>query len=184
MKKLSLEMAIGCTKIVSKQLEINAADTLSITEDEWEKIKSGEPWAVRDRNSVRQVLQTILYGITEYQGLPQIEIPAEYAAALIATVVHPVNFFAASTWLGTFSAGSDLGHKDQNLPGEVTGLEKCTPRQILSLTMELYSDTRFDRLKRHFDAFTEPQIEILKQEVLNEGKNSRQTQDSRTKKVT
>jgi len=67
-----------------------------VSKAHWDKLRSDKPWSPPDRTAMKAVLPEIMNIAFTISGLPSARIPAEYVAAVVATVVHPANLIVAA----------------------------------------------------------------------------------------
>jgi len=72
----------------------------NVMEADREKLTQDVPWVATDRNVVERALQNVLQAGVAHTGLPAVELPAEFVAAGIAIVVHPINYLVCCAWVG------------------------------------------------------------------------------------
>lgn len=138
MKKLKLQTATGVMQIIAKGgLEVTTK-YLGIPEDDVKTVTGSAPWTGAERLQVRRVLDSYIYGMLDVLGLPRFEVPAEYAAAIIAVFVHPVNWFAACSWVTGMASQEELvsGVRGQ----AVDGFEIVTARELFAIVIECATD--------------------------------------------
>lgn len=132
---MRLTPVIGyCLTQISKSVPQHAA---GLTDAELELVRGDKPWEISDRSAMVRALDCCMVGGLERCGLPQVDVPAEYVAALIATVVHPVNALVACHWLGQrYSVRSEasgiqdgVGRADQHVH------ERIGPRQLFAMVL-------------------------------------------------
>ena len=64
----------------------------------WSVALGSDIWLPQDRQNVRQVFDSLLFGTLDVLGLPRVELPAEYIAAFVCIFADPVNWQTACTW--------------------------------------------------------------------------------------
>lgn len=76
----------------------------------WELLTQNEYWTPDQARSIRTVLASVAETAMTISGMPAIPLPGQYMAALIATVVAPINRLVACTKAPeTFDAESASG---------------------------------------------------------------------------
>lgn len=68
-----------------------------LSQDDWELLTQPEPWNVQQRQRARSIIAEAVTISLTIAGLPAQALPAQYVAAVIATVVRPANMLVAST---------------------------------------------------------------------------------------
>lgn len=68
-----------------------------IAQAEWEMLTQKEPWTVEQRIGVRSIVSEVVQISLTIAGLPATALPAQYVAAVIATVVAPANRIVCAT---------------------------------------------------------------------------------------
>lgn len=71
--------------------------TWGLHSSDWELLTSEHPWNQEQRRAVKTILTDVLNISLTISGLPAMPLPSEYVAAVIATLVHPVNRIVAAT---------------------------------------------------------------------------------------
>lgn len=114
-------------------------NSLNIPKEHFDLVKSGTTWiAIQDRMIVVNVINSIIYGSLDLQGVDRFPIPVEYTATVIASIVHPTNRMTACSWMEQASyAASDLS---QNANPESIAKEPITASQCYALVCELQSE--------------------------------------------
>lgn len=168
---LNLKTAMGAMRIVLNEQLVDAARSLGCTEKEWEMLTGPKPWIGLDRPVIKRLLDNLLNGMLHTMGLPPVDLPAEYAAAVITLFIHPCNFFAAASWMGNFHRADELGNFDGSQSGFTDGLERVSARQIFALCCTLYSEDHVHIIARRFSDKFGVQLGILREEMGNETKS-------------
>ena len=87
------------------------------------------------------MLDALTHGTLDVQGLPRINVPAEFRAAVVALVVNPVNVCVACRWL------------EAGVPAEshITGtVEQVTAEKLLALVLEVRASSSTGRYRTAF----------------------------------
>ena len=106
---------------------------LGVSEEDFELATRDEVWTRNDRQSVVQTIEAVAHGGMDLLALPRLELPAEYLAAIIATIVRPVNFQIACRWLERGVTVAAEGIEDGSL-------EPVKANVLFVLTCELFGD--------------------------------------------
>lgn len=147
--KLSLATCIGSMKILLDSGVMDCVTAIGCTESDWRTLVGPKPWVGVDRSRVSRVLEGLLFGMVDIMGLPRFDLPAEFAAAVVALFVHPVNYFPACVWVGEFEMGDALsGFSSQERPA--TGFERAHPRQVFALVITVSNGADIEHLARSF----------------------------------
>ena len=99
MQSLDIRTAKNAMSVIADGAASGAFEALGITEDEFQTATGDFPWISSDRHRVTAVLDALTHGTIDVLGLPRIEVPAEYRAAVIAMFVSPLNQQVACRWL-------------------------------------------------------------------------------------
>jgi hypothetical protein len=67
-----------------------------VSKANWDKLRSKEPWTAPVRSQMKAALPEVLNIAYTVSGLPASRIPAEYIAAVVASVVSPANVLIAA----------------------------------------------------------------------------------------
>lgn len=98
--------------------------SVGFSEAEWRLLRQDQPWTAPERRRIRSVLAEALTVSMTLAGLPGGPLPAEYVAAVITKVVHPVNrLLAAESAPASFDSVSASGLRS---PAEVIFVERET----------------------------------------------------------
>lgn len=150
MRSLNYTTAIGSLKILSDQAHVDCARSLGCTEEDWELLTQRIPWEGKNRRVVKNLIEQLLYGSLQSMALPQIDVPAEYAAACIAFFVSPVNYFPACSWIANFHRADELGNFDNSQSQPINGLERVTSRQLFALVCQIISGKEIHSIAKTF----------------------------------
>jgi hypothetical protein len=167
MKTLSLRTAIGAMQIIARGGPASAVDTLGITEEDMTLTTGVTPWLATDRARVRKTIDSFIYGVIDVLGLPRMDLPAEYCAAVIATFIDPANYFPACSWITGTVTSEELIAGKKGKP--VEGFERVSPSELFALVLELHGDA--DKTAKSYAAKTGAVIDRLKYieaELVNE----------------
>lgn len=97
---IRFNIAQGAVQALQRSLDnAHYVDAVDIGDHEWALVRQPTIWAVHDRMTVVKTLESFCHGVMDSLGLPRIELPAEYVAAVITTIVDPVNFQIACRWM-------------------------------------------------------------------------------------
>lgn len=111
---------------------------LGLTPKVYEEVTSEIPWIAAQRTRMRAALDALCHATTDLAGLPRIEIPAEYVAAVIAVFVSPVNTPLACSFMGErFVTSADAASVGEPPP---QGMEHMTAAQLLALVCQIHGD--------------------------------------------
>jgi len=74
-------------------------EALGATDLDIKLVAQAVPWQRTQIPRVTRTIMTVCVGVLELHGIPRCTVPAEHLAAVIATLVHPVNRIVACVWL-------------------------------------------------------------------------------------
>lgn len=131
--KLRIGTAIAAMDIIKQGGPDFSLNALGISPEDWELATGDNAWLGKERPRVMRVLDGFLYGVIDNMGLPRFELPAEYAAAIIAVFVSAKNYFPAVSWVSNLVSNQELA---TNAPRE--GWEDIKPRQLFALVLEVH----------------------------------------------
>lgn len=157
MKRLSLETAKGAMMVLLNSNIKDVVGAIGCTESDWKLVIGKKPWLGVDRPRVMRVLDGLLYGMVDQMGLPRFELPAEFAASVVALFVSPVNHYASCVWMGKFARGEDLGNAQINTE-PVEGLELVSAKQLFALILMIVSGENIACLVGSFSAKCDLQL--------------------------
>lgn len=113
----------------------NDWDALGITKAQLQLVYDNVPWNVEHRMQVERVLDGILYGELRRLGLPQMELPSEYLALVIATCVGPCNTKVACIWMADRRV---IGRSSQDISaGEATTVAQTTWSELFNAIVQI-----------------------------------------------
>lgn len=96
---LRLGTALGAVQIVKGMDPVELVTLLGLTEADCKLVGGRTPWVARDRGTVTRALDTFCAGVLDLCAVARFELPAEYIAAVIYSVVHPINYHTACVWM-------------------------------------------------------------------------------------
>jgi hypothetical protein len=103
-----------------------------IEQSHWELITQDEYWTADQARAVRSILANVVEISMTIAGMPAIQLPGQYVAAVISTVVSPPNRMVACMKApDTFDAMDSSGLL--GLPGEE--VKPMKPQQMMALVM-------------------------------------------------
>ena len=119
---------------------------MSITEEQWDTLTSNRPWAGVHRPVARQGLNNLMTGVLVEAGLPEIRVPAEFMAVVIAVAVHPVNWMQAAFIGQAAYDGAEALESDGHV-----GLERepVSTSRMFALVMYASQDSMVQTLNMH-----------------------------------
>lgn len=145
MYKLSLAVARGAMINLCKSTSHNVIEEIGLLYGDFEKVRGNEPWMSQDRNAVTKTLDALCYSTLYCLGLPKIELPAEYIAAVIATFCKPVNYMVACRWIEGHQAASDLARSE-------TAGQVIHAQQLFALVCMMESNGEMNEAKAAFES--------------------------------
>lgn len=98
MHNLSVPTAIAMLRTIEQYTPADF-DVLGITQEDFEKLSSKEPWRRENMNVIMRTMNCLIFGSLEIMAVPKIVVPSEFVAAHIATIVNPANRMIACVWL-------------------------------------------------------------------------------------
>jgi len=81
---------------------------LSIASDDLDFLTQDRPWVVTDRARASGIIRAITNGATDLAGIPALDVPTEFLAAIIHKFVNPTNWMVAASTLGNTVAARDI----------------------------------------------------------------------------
>lgn len=122
----------NCMKLIADGSAVDAFEALGISDEDFRLATSNVPFIAADRPRVVAVLNALCHGTLDVTGLPRIEVPMEYLAAIISTFVNPGNIMIACRWV-------EIGNVAEDIAAGGT-IEPCNARQLFALCCMLYAD--------------------------------------------
>ena len=130
-KDLSLSAALGAMALLADSAENGDLRAYGVSQADIDLLMKKGPWLAADRNTIRSVIDTLVYGSMDAVNTPRFDPPAEYFAAIIFSFVAPVNAMVACSWVqGTPRAEELSGGALKNAP-------PVTARQMFALVVRL-----------------------------------------------
>ncbi len=123
---LRLEVLLGNLAQLKCALPI-VIPQFGIQELAWELLTAPVPWMAVDRQQVKMTLETIMYGSLDNMGLPRYELPAEFIAATICCLVHPVNYQKACAFVENTYTAEAISHEN------ITEREVVLPSRLFAM---------------------------------------------------
>ncbi len=124
--------------------------TLGITTAEWDVFTGDTPWLHKDKAIVRKTYQAACEGVCTLASVPSIEVPAEYSAAIVATLVNPINHQIAANWFQVFysqSAQTIFYAAQDQVDVRAT---KVSAKELFAMIILAYQDKGFGELAGAF----------------------------------
>lgn len=113
---------------------------LGITREQFEEVAQPQNWKREKMHVIMRALSSIMFGSLEIMGVPKVTVPAEFCAAIVATLVHPANRLIACVWLSQERIAGpgalDLAARHE----QVQQFDQTTADQLFALVC-LLSDT-------------------------------------------
>lgn len=106
--KVRFETAQNCLRLIARGAVTDAFLSLGVSKDDFQRVCSAEAWIGTDRPRVTAVLNALMHGSCDVLGLPRIEVPAEFRAAVLCAFVHGGNLMVACNWLETGATAEDV----------------------------------------------------------------------------
>lgn len=158
MANLSLRTAQGAMQILANGGPALVTDQLGLTPEDIQLVTGVTPWLATDRQTVRKGLDSFIYGVIDVLGLPRMDLPSEYVAAVISTFVDPCNYFPACAWVTAQVSSEELVAGKRAKP--VEGFERTTPSELFAIILQLHGDA--DKTAQSYASKTGAAIERLK----------------------
>lgn len=112
------------------------------------------PWLATDRNRVKKVLDSLIYGTMDAIGVPRFDAPAEYVAAVLAVFVSDDNLQNACRW------HENLSSTDDYVQADVPQTELITAQQLFSLVLSFNHSDKADQARSQFEKRCQKAIEF------------------------
>lgn len=105
---MELATALSAVKLIARGSADVDLISLGISVEDLELTTIPRPWLGQEKHIVIRTLNALANGALDALGLPTFELPAEYYAGIIATVVDPVNIHAACSWINLSRSAEDI----------------------------------------------------------------------------
>ena len=133
--KLKFQALLGALIILAEGGAAQTLAALGTSKDDWKVVAGDRPWVSTDVALVREVLDAITVGSMAMIGMPRVEVSAEYVAAVIAVIVHPVNInHACFLYEGHLVTNQELAFNEKPSPTA----ERVSKEQLMALVELIY----------------------------------------------
>lgn len=112
-----------------------------VSKEQLKKVMNPAPWLGAERAAVRRTLDSLVYATVDCAGLPRIDLPAEYVAAVISVFVHPTNLMVACVFMEGKHNWVDEVARAANDP--IQGLERVSASELFGIICEILGDSEF-----------------------------------------
>ncbi len=129
-----------------------------ITQEDFSLITGVSPWSRSDMARVQKVLGSLMQGALDVLEIGSFRLPSEYAAAIIAFFVHPVNTKVACHWIARCYFADDIIKGDYSV-------EQCRPEELYALVLAGYDQVNIEEFRSIFETKTARNLESLKNKV-------------------
>ncbi len=155
MVQLRIETAKSVFRLIRDGALYGGVASLGITPSQIDFVTQEIPWVGVDRPGVVRSLETLIYSSVEVLGLPRFRVPGEYVAALICSVVAPVNIHLACVWLQREASGSSEQLASTPEAGEVDAVHAS---KLFALCCALYDTRERTAASAAFDRMVEAAV--------------------------
>jgi len=107
-------ICLSAMSVVAQTAKAHGIQGLGINPDDFKLLTGNKVWMSTDKHSVCRTLQSLIGGSMSAQGLPQMDLCAEYLAAIIAMFVAPVNYMAACSYMQGVYLDVDVAVRDDS----------------------------------------------------------------------
>lgn len=106
--QLRIEVAMGAMSILRDSSLNGDFSAFGISEKEYELMSGPKPWLGTDRNTVKRVLDCMIWGIMDTIGVPRFQPPMEYVASVLSSFVSGNNLMVACRWIEGGARAEDV----------------------------------------------------------------------------
>ncbi len=99
-----------------------------VSEADWKLVSQDKLWSQSDRIRTNRIIDALIYGSTEMAGMPKVDISAEMCAAILATVVSPMNWMIVASWQEGLAPAYDLATAESSVQ-----IERISAGKMLAL---------------------------------------------------
>lgn len=146
---LSYETALATLRVID-QYAVADFDALGIRPEEFEMLSGHQPWLRHNLPVVMRALNAVTFGTLEVMGMPKITVPAEYQAAIIASLVAPGNRMAACVWMSQ-ERQTGAGALEMSARNQTTSqLDPASADQLFALVVALSESDVSTEARRNF----------------------------------
>lgn len=136
--------ALSIVKATTDTLEASLVG-YGVTKLQLQKAMSPAPWIGGERAEVRRTLDSLIYASVDAAGLPRIDLPAEFVAAVLAIFVHPTNLMVACVFMEGRHNWVDDVARAANDP--VQGLERVSASELFGIICEILGDVEHPNVR-------------------------------------
>lgn len=149
MQSLSFATAYATMKIIDQYTSADF-DSLGITDTQFKLVNGNQAWRRDQLNNVMRTLNALIFGTLEVMAIPKIVVPAEYVAAIVATLVAPCNRMTACVWLSQ-ERQTGVGALELSARGEQSAtLQPASASQLFALVLELSNNEASSEARKNF----------------------------------
>lgn len=132
-----------------------------ITHQDYDVLTGGNLWLAPMRTRMRTVLDQLIFAASDCFGLPRIQVPAEYAAGIIAIFVNQLNWMNACGLYQSTSPAEALAARGA---GQGTMDQVVNPTQLFAIVTKLalagnYSEVEAEK-RRIGEAFRSGIVQV------------------------
>lgn len=136
--------ALSAIALIAKGAADVNLPSLGISEEDLELTSGARSWLGQERHIVVKTLDALASGGLDSLGIPKFELPAEYYAGVILTVVDPVNFQAACSWVNCTRTAEAIASGG--------GCDPVTVARLFSMVCQLNSHSSSTVVRQRFRA--------------------------------
>jgi len=123
-------------------------DAVGISESDFRLLTSETPWRRDQIRTVMRTLHALTYSNLEILGMPKITVPAEFQAAVIVSIVRPVNMRVACIWMANERQSGAPAQELAN--GQTSGdLAPVSDQQLYAMVAILLGKEGTDQVRRN-----------------------------------
>ena len=138
----------GSLKMIKSYFGDRDKILIDVDPERYEIVTQKAPWLAPQRHVARSGLESLCHATVELLGLPRVEIPAEYVAAVIAVFVDPVNYMVACSWFeGQLPSANDMVTKDD----PPAGMEHLKAHQLFGMVLIIAGNTNSFEFRDPFE---------------------------------
>lgn len=143
---LSFAAALGTMNAIAEYTSADF-DALGIQAPDFALTYEAVTWSRDNRRRVMATLDALLFGTLDVLGLARIQVPAEFAAAVIATFVAPQNRLIACKWM---EEHGNIGASAHAAAG--ASVDTSTAKELFDLVICLSETDDSSRVRQQYRA--------------------------------
>ena len=106
--RMHLASALAALQLIEKGCVGGDLSANGILEAEWKVLRQETVWDLKQRPTIERIINTLLFSSMDSAGIPRLQPPAEYIAAVLSTFVSGTNLMIACQWFDRFAPVDEM----------------------------------------------------------------------------